>query len=443
MVTIKKHLQREKVFTNTILLLFITFFSMGEIRSQDNSHRRLTSMQNHRKNLKKSPALSQELAKIESHISSFVARKKTKNTKIPLVFHVIHNGNEGIVTEEHIIQQVIALNRDFSLSNFKIAHQADTLEGFSKLKPHKMDIDFCFAKFKNNSNQSAINYYNSDQKEWKPDDSMKFRDRGGADALDTDSYVNIWILKLDSTSNGYAQLPGLDKKTDGIVIDYRYFGIKSDNNPRYNEGKTLTHLIGNYLGLHDLWGVSHCADDNVEDTPIHNGPNYVCPDYKHVTTCDGNKVEMTMNFMDNTDDSCLRMFTLGQMLRIHAMVDKDGPRGNLRKTKVVCEDSFDEMFVDVEPRTEHDVHLQRLDLFPNPTHTILNLVISSDLSNIKFKYQILNSSGIEVMRNDLVLKSKTTEMQIDVKQLLSGVYYLKGSFGNGKKVSRQFIVVQN
>jgi hypothetical protein len=58
--------------------------------------------------------------------------------------------------------------------------------------------------------------------------------------------------------------------------------------------RTLTHLMGNYLNLYDLWNESQpCADDYVDDTPIHNAPNGRFWQYRHVSTCDGSPVEMT------------------------------------------------------------------------------------------------------------------------------------------------------
>ena len=73
-------------------------------------------------------------------------------------------------------------------------------------------------------------------------------------------------------------MPGGPVATDGIVIDYRYFGTGGTAIAPYDEGRTLTHLVGNYLNLHDLWNdVSRCSDDEVADTPVHNGPNYALP----------------------------------------------------------------------------------------------------------------------------------------------------------------------
>lgn len=428
-----------------LVLLSILLLSV-DLSAQDakGSYRKLTSMDVFQKHLKDKPELQKELDKIESNIEEFVQKGKTKKATIPLVFHVIHNGEEGYISERQIADQITALNRDFSLAAYKIAHQADTLEGFSKLKPKKMDIDFCLAELKQNSqNKSPVIYHETTKSEWSNEGDIKSARNGGSSPLDTDSYVNIWIAKLDSTTSGYAQLPGMNKETDGIVIDYRYFGIQEDNS-RYGQGKTLTHLVGNYLGLYDLWGPSYCADDGVEDTPIHNAPNYICPDYKHVTTCEGNRVEMTMNFMDNSDDECLRMFTIGQMLRIHAVIDKDGPRGNLRKTKTQCGDDLGDNFVDVgNVRNEGSSDIGSLELYPNPTHTFVNLVIRSPETNVPFTYKVHDISGKVVLTDNVVLNNDHTVIRVDVNNLTPGTYFLKGAFSRDHTVTKQFVVIQD
>ena len=94
-------------------------------------------------------------------------------------------------------------------------------------------------------------------------------------------------------------------------------------------GKTLTHLVGSYLGLTELWGKGRCQDDRVADTPVHNAPNHRCPGKGHLTFCEKGAYEMTMNFMDNTYDQCMYMFTNGQALRMQAVLSPDRPRSLL------------------------------------------------------------------------------------------------------------------
>lgn len=66
------------------------------------------------------------------------------------------------------------------------------------------------------------------------------------------------------------------------------------------------------MNLRHIWGDANCGSDLVSDTPNHNSENYGCPIYPHYSTCSGKPVEMTMNYMDYSDDACMYMFTSGQ-----------------------------------------------------------------------------------------------------------------------------------
>ena len=69
-------------------------------------------------------------------------------------------------------------------------------------------------------------------------------------------------------------------------------------------------------------------DDMVVDTPLSDGPNYGCPQYP-TKRCDSN--DMTMNYMDYTDDACMHMFTDGQVSRMRAVFTEGGGRESFAK----------------------------------------------------------------------------------------------------------------
>ena len=92
----------------------------------------------------------------------------------------------------------------------------------------------------------------------------------------------------------------------------------------YNGGRTLTHEVGHYLNLRHIWGDGRCnRDDFVSDTPTSSAANYGCPDYPDVS-CRSN--DMTMNYMDYTDDACMNMFTEGQNDRMRTIFVSGGAR---------------------------------------------------------------------------------------------------------------------
>jgi hypothetical protein len=71
----------------------------------------------------------------------------------------------------------------------------------------------------------------------------------------------------------------------------------------------------------------------VNDTPPHRTYNFGCPGVIAIT-CTNNAStnpfgfprEMTMNYMDYTDDGCMFMFTSGQKARMLAVLATGGPR---------------------------------------------------------------------------------------------------------------------
>lgn len=134
---------------------------------------------------------------------------------------------------------------------------------------------------------------------------------------------------------GYAQLPtNTTSSTDGVVLDYRVVGTNSNTIvPGHNLGRVGTHEVAHWLGLLEIWGNTTCGSDNVADTPLHNALNTGCPEYPHLSSCSGTPIEMTMNFMDMTNDACRYMFTLGQKARIRALLDgTSGSRATLKNS---------------------------------------------------------------------------------------------------------------
>lgn len=155
---------------------------------------------------------------------------------------------------------------------------------------------------------------------------MKFASQGGINATTPTTHLNIWVCNMGGGILGYAQFPGGNPATDGVVLDDLATGLSGNAGAPYNLGRTATHEVGHWLGLYHIWGDATCGNDLVSDTPSHNSPNYGCPSSGHLSTCTGTPVEMTMNYMDYTDDRCMYMFTLGQKSRMKALFATGGAR---------------------------------------------------------------------------------------------------------------------
>ncbi|MFN3876211.1 MAG: pre-peptidase C-terminal domain-containing protein, partial [Flavobacteriales bacterium] len=90
-------------------------------------------------------------------------------------------------------------------------------------------------------------------------------------------------------------------------------------------GRTLTHEVGHWLNLRHIWGDATCGNDQVSDTPVHQTSNGGCPAFPKTNTCGGTtNTEMTMNYMDYTNDGCMNLFTLGQKNRMQALFGAGG-----------------------------------------------------------------------------------------------------------------------
>ena len=75
---------------------------------------------------------------------------------------------------------------------------------------------------------------------WKPDDMMKFSSRGGLNPSSPTKKLNMWICNLSGGILGYAQFPGGNINTDGIVIDDNAFGTVGTVQAPYN--LSLIHI---------------------------------------------------------------------------------------------------------------------------------------------------------------------------------------------------------
>lgn len=264
--------------------------------------------------------------------------KISSKITIPIVIHILYNSPDNNISDEQIISQIKALNEDFNMINSDVSNTPDE---FSSLVAN-INIEFKLAVTDPNGYQTKgitrteIFKNSFDAKE----NDAKLKSRGGVDIWDNDkfSYLNIWVVPSLKEGNrtgilGYAQFPGLNRQTDGIVIDYKCFGTLGSLLPAYNKGRTLTHEVGHFFNLRHIWGDETCGNDRVDDTPTHFGPNFNCPPQNKKSKCPGiEHNEMTMNFMDYSNDNCMCMFTLKQKERMLATLAEGGPRYNLTKS---------------------------------------------------------------------------------------------------------------
>lgn len=422
-----------------LLILTILLSGTTAYAQQERPYRKLVTQEvNQRLRLLDSTTVAQQRA-IQNYLHNFRQVGEFQPKVIPIVFHIVYSTGEEHVDKTQILSQLEALNRDFNHEIQTIHHPAEELERFSELRPERLEINFCLAEIDIPENpQEGIFYVQTDTAIWNSNDAIKSSVQGGSDAYQPQNYLNVWVGHFADTVSGYAQFPGGPEATDGIAIDYRFFGTIGTAVAPYDEGKTLTHLVGNYLGLMDVWNEKvKCGDDGVFDTPVHNAPNTGCPGYKKLSTCGNYPVEMTMNFMDNTDDACMYMFTFGQMGRMHAVLSEGGPRSNLLVGESRCR-SGDLTQDKIEKRSEEDSEIvearPQLLFQPNPATDEVQVLIKGDYSG-EIELVIYNNLGQFLEKHSYA----TPFLKLNCRNWESGIYFIHAQIGEYSATHRLIV----
>ena len=265
--------------------------------------------------LKADPMLAIRMNEIEAFTSNRLLTNRLVNGKIeiPVVVNVLYRTASENISDAQIQTQIDVLNKDFNALN---SDYNDVPALFSGVKAN-VEISFVLEK---------INRKSTTKSSWGTRDAMKKTKQGGLDPTSPTTKLNLWACTIGGGILGYAQFPGGSSTTDGVVIDSKYFGLSGSGSYPYNLGRTATHEVGHWMNLRHIWGDATCGSDLVSDTPTHNDANYGVPTYPHYSTCSGTPVEMTMNYMDYTDDRGMYMFSLGQKSRMAAIFTSGGPR---------------------------------------------------------------------------------------------------------------------
>jgi len=244
---------------------------------------------------------------------------------IPVVVHVVWKTASQNLSDARILEQIQVLNDDYRALN------SDTNLIPGAFKPLKSDlgIEFCMAQRDPNGNPTnGIERRQTTVTTFTQDNKVKYTAQGGLDAWPNDKYMNIWVCPLGNSLLGYAQFPGGNPATDGVVILYSAFG-KTGATPPYNKGRTTTHEFGHCFNLRHVWGDDGGActgSDMVDDTPNQASEHYGCPTFPQVSCSNGPNGDMFMNYMDYVDDGCMQMFSKGQKLRVQALFVPGGAR---------------------------------------------------------------------------------------------------------------------
>jgi hypothetical protein len=287
------------------------------------SARNCNSMEVLNEMLQQNPSMKKRMDEIEAFTANFINSPAAQQRlladgtiEIPVVVSVLYKTTAQNISLAQIQSQIDVLNADFAATN---ADYNLTPTTFQAVRSGNIGVKFVL---------ESVRRKQTNKNSWLTNDAIKKTSQGGLDPLSPTTKLNIWVGNLSNGILGYAQFPGGPAATDGVVLDDNATGSTGTAAAPFNKGRTATHEVGHWLNLRHIWGDATCGNDQVGDTPLHNTANYSCPAAGHRSTCTGTPIEMTMNYMDYTNDACMYMFSAGQKSRMLATFATGGGRNS-------------------------------------------------------------------------------------------------------------------
>jgi hypothetical protein len=321
------------IYLLSSVLLFVSCKKDSEISSspleisdevQVISERRCGTYEVFQAQLKSDPGLQKRMDAIELYTKKIQENPSLGTLvngimTIPVVVNVLYRTSAENISAAQIQSQIAVLNEDFGNTN------ADKTKVPSTFTDEQTAIGIKFTL-------AGVVRKATNKRSWGTNDAMKKSSQGGINPTSPTTTLNMWACNLGQGLLGYAQFPGGNSATDGVVILYSAFGSRAKAAgtyiSKYDLGRTATHEVGHWVNLRHIWGDATCGNDYVGDTPTAHGANYGCPGT--IAGCTSGQREMTMNYMDYTDDACMYMFTNGQKTRADAIFALGGARASFR-----------------------------------------------------------------------------------------------------------------
>ncbi|WP_353085034.1 zinc-dependent metalloprotease [Flavobacterium sp.] len=325
-------------------------------------------------------------------------------------------------------KQVAILNADYNATNSDLSNWVNDQDFYPDTNYGNMNVVFEIATL-NHPTGTGLGFPTNGNP------AITF----GTDFLsnaDTDStwagYCNLVVRNLTSGILGYSPLGGSPSSGMTVVIDNNSFSTSLSGSPSaclgyvpsppFNLGRTLTHELGHFFNLDHTFKAcdgSNCATsgDKVCDTPSADTPYYNCDPSGSVSTNCGT-TQLTMNYMDYVEDSCMYMFTQGQVNRMTAWSNIIGSQLNMNTL------------------ANNEFINTNFSIVPNPSKGIFSIQLKEQIGN--YSVSIIDSLGREIYNMDFNQNSDLIQ-SIQIDNALSGLYFVTIK-SNGATLTKKILV---
>jgi hypothetical protein len=299
---------------------------------------------------------------------------------IPVVVHIVLP-NAASITDADVLYVINRLNIDYAGINPDSANvppQFQAVRGHSLLRwtLAKRDASGAYTTGIERRNSTTITIAGGNPQ------NIKSTAAGGLDAWDVTQYYNVWVGVNNGGLLGIAPEigpggPNGSTDCDGVCVEYRGFS----RNPcvgtyaQFSNGRTAVHEIGHNFGLYhnfqggcsatndfqQLTSVCQIGDPNLlspsDDTPNQSASTSGCPataptvnnQASGCATAPLPPGKMFQCYMDYTDDPCYSMFSIGEVNRMHYVLEncRPGYLTTLGGTPPASAPAFDAAIVEV------------------------------------------------------------------------------------------------